>query len=762
MKTFAIEGLDCAACASELEEILKGIEGVQSVSVDFVGQKVHVACDEETLKKVKDACNHFEEVKVIEENRVCFRISGLDCAACASELEEEILKIEGVRNVSVDFVGQKVSLETENAGVVNRAKDVCNHFEDVRVVEEQAAKESEHKKEILLIVISAALFIIAIILSNVLDKKFSYIHTVLFLVSYFTVGYPVLWNTLKNISKGRVFDENFLMTIASIGAMIIGEMMEGAAVMLLYQIGELLQNVAVDSSRRSIVSLMDLKSETANLIENGEIRIVDPEVLKEGDRIQIRNGEKVPVDGKIIEGRSAFDTKSLTGEALPKELQQGEEVLAGYINQGSVVVMEATHTYENSAVKKILDLVENSASKKASPEKFITRFAKIYTPVVCIIALILGVVVPLILGLSGHDWAEVFTSYLYRALILLVISCPCALIISVPLTYFGGIGACAKRGVLIKGATYLDTVSKVKVAAFDKTGTLTEGSFSIVRVEGDKKALLYAAAAEKGSLHPIARAFDAVETSFQAEDIDEIAGKGISCTIDDKNILVGNAKLLAEKGVKFEKRDSIATVIYVAEDHKLIGSIEIDDSIKEETKSALASMRSLGVNTQVMLTGDSTVRAKDIGEKLNLDFVYGDLMPDQKLEEAEELKKIGTLLYVGDGINDAPVMMCADCAVSMGKLGSDAAIEASDIVLISDQLSEVPNAIRLAKKTRKIVYENIIFSIAMKVIFMILGFFDIIPLWLAVFADVGVMLIAVINSLRMRLKVKEFKDENRN
>ena len=761
MKTFAIEGLDCAACASELEEILKEIEGVKSVTVDFVGQKVHADCDEETLAKVKDACNHFEEVKVVEENKVCFRISGLDCAACASELEEEILKVEGVRSASVDFVGQKVSLETDNADVVKQVKEVCNHFEEVRVIEEQAIQEKGHKKEIILIAIAAVIFIVAIILSNVLDEKLSYISTILFLISYFTVGYPVLWNTVKNVSKGRIFDENFLMTIASIGAMIIGEMMEGAAVMLLYQIGEFLQDIAVDSSRKSIVSLMDLKSETANLIENGEVRVVNPEVLKEGDKIQIRNGEKVPVDGRIIEGGSAFDTKSLTGEALPKEVRQGEDVLAGYINQGSVVVMEATRTYEDSAVKKILDLVENSASKKASPEKFITRFAKIYTPVVCILALVLGVGVPLILEFLGHDWSEVFTSYLYRALILLVISCPCALIISVPLTYFGGIGACAKRGVLIKGATYLDTVSKVKVAAFDKTGTLTEGSFSIVSVDGDKKALLYAAAAEKGSLHPIARAFDAVETSFQAEEIREIAGKGIECTIDRKNILVGNAKLLSEKGVEFEAKESIATLIYVAENGSLIGSIEIDDSIKEETKSALSSMRKLGVTTQVMLTGDSTVRAKDIGEKLNLDRVYGDLMPDQKLERAEELKKMGTLLYVGDGINDAPVMMCADCAVSMGKLGSDAAIEASDIVLVSDQLSEVPNAIRLAKKTRKIVYENIIFSIAMKVIFMILGFFDIIPLWLAVFADVGVMLIAVINSLRMRLKLKEIKDENR-
>lgn len=765
--SFKIEGLDCANCALELEEEISKVEGVKEANVDFVNQKVKVTCFKKSLLKVKDVCNHFEEVKVVENNKkTSFKIEGLDCANCALELEEEISKVKGVEEANVNFVNQIVNVTYDTEETLIKIKNVCNNFEEVKVIEENKSKKvskltPENKHNLILIIIAAVIFVVAVIFDKVLTNDnnknvFTWISLALYLVSYFVVGYPILLKTIKNVSKGKIFDENFLMTIASIGAMAINERIEGVAVMLLYQIGELLQSIAVNSSRSEIVSMMNLKSETATLIQDDKQIVVDPSQLKIDDIILIKNGEKVPVDAVIIEGNTSFDTKSLTGEALPKECHENEEILSGYINVGSVIKARVNRTYENSTVSKILDLVENSTSKKANPEKFITRFSRIYTPVVCILALVIAFIVPLIIALVNGNWSwnDNFSGWFYKSLTLLVISCPCALIISIPLSYFNGLGACANKGALVKGATYLDTLSKVNIACYDKTGTLTEGTFKIKKVYGEDKVLKIASSVEKGSNHPIARAFDEIESDIKFDSIEEIAGFGLIGKIGENKYIVGNYKLLDKEEVKYKKADSISTIIYVAENHKLLGYIEIDDVVKKEVKNSLQRMRSLGVNKQIMLTGDNKKRAEYVANELSLDGVYSELLPDQKLEKAEELKKQGTLLYVGDGINDAPVMVLSDVAFSMGKLGSDAAVEASDVVLVTDNFNEIPDTIKIAKKTKKIVIENIVFSILMKVLFMILGLVGL-PLIVAVFADVGVMLICVINSIRVRLNGKK-------
>jgi Cd2+/Zn2+-exporting ATPase len=579
---------------------------------------------------------------------------------------------------------------------------------------------------------------------------FSY---VFFGLAYLTVGYPVLISTVKNISKGKIFDENFLMTAASIGAFALLQLSEAVEVMWLYQLGELLQSIAVGASRKSITSLMDLRSESANLLKDGKQIVVKPEELKIGDLILVKAGEKIPVDGVVVEGATSLDTKSLTGESALREVAAGSEVLSGCINAGGNITVKTTREYTDSAVSKILDLVENSASKKAKPEKFITKFAKYYTPIVCILAVLIAVFVPLISGLvtGNYTWTEWIT----KALNLLVISCPCALIISIPLTYFGGIGCAAKYGILVKGATYLDEAAKATIAAFDKTGTLTEGNFNIVNVIGNEQTLQIAASLEKGSSHPLARPFDEVETPFTATEIKEIAGRGLQAVIDGKQALVGNAKLLQDNDIAFKRAESLSTVIYVAWGGKYLGYIEIDDRVKADAKEALAALKAAGVQTCAMVTGDNPARADQVSAEIGeVDKVYAGLLPDEKLQTIENLKKQGKVLYVGDGINDAPVMTIADCSFSMGKIGSGAAIEASDIVVVSDNLSALPLAVRIAKKTRAIATENLIFSLVAKLALMVLSLTCGLLLSIAVLGDVGVMLLAVLNSLRMRMKMK--------
>lgn len=778
-----IEGLDCANCARELEEEIEKLEGVISVSVDFMAQKVIVDCEEQTLEKVKYACNHFEEVRVVEETpefqkteRVFgekIKIANLCCANCGRELEEELNKIEGVEAV-VDYMNMRVILNAQTPDSREKAIYTISHFEDVKIVDEREKKSvfKEHKKDIICLIAATILFIPAIVLdlTGVAWKNLAAeicVYT-LYGLAYLTVGHPVLINTVKNLSKGRIFDENFLMTIASVGAIILGiftreGFFEGVAVMLLYQLGELLQSIAVGASRSSISDLMDLKSDTATLIIGGEYRTVSPEDLNTGDRILIKAGEKVPVDCKIVKGETSLDLKSLNGEPLPKNVGVGDEILSGGINVSGVIEAEVVREYKNSAVARILELVENSTAKKSKPEKFISKFAKYYTPAVCIAALIIAFVVPTAMYLvnPAFVWGELFKEWAYNALTLLVISCPCALVISVPLSYFSGIGRCARFGILVKGSTCLDELALASVAAFDKTGTITEGSFK-VRTYTNEKTLRLAAAAEKYSSHPIAAAFAEVPTDITVEKAEEIAGMGVKCLAGGETLLCGNAKFLKEAGVDFPETKSVSTLVYVALGGTYVGVIEIDDGLKEGVKEAISALKASGVNYTEMLTGDRKARAEAIAAQAGLDGCVAELLPDGKLNRAEELKTRGKLIYVGDGINDAPVMTAADCSVSMGKVGSDAAIEASDIVLVSDNISLIPKGRKIAKGTRRIVVQNIVGSLFVKFGLMLC---DIIiasliacgvavspfPLIVSVVADVGVMLLAVLNAMRASL-----------
>lgn len=689
------------------------------------------------------------------------KIKGLDCAGCAAELERRISKTAGVSSASVSFVHQKIVLECDTQETLEKVADLVNSFEEVKIINDVGRGEpnaENHKKDWLLIALSATLFFVAVLLEKLaLGLGAEVARYLLYATAYVTVGYPVLLATVKNVIKGKIFDENFLMTVASIGAVCIGEMGEGVMVMLLYQIGETLQSLAVHSSRRSVSALMDLKSEWANVLTASEFKKVKPEEIKIGDILLVKAGEKVPVDGELLTQTASLDTKSLTGEAELKKAQKGDELLSGSINAGGVFEMRATRIYTDSAVSRILALVENASSGKAAPEKFITKFARIYTPTVCLLALALATLAPLFSGLIVDHafYFKDFERWLLSALTFLVISCPCALIISVPLTYFSGIGACAKRGVLVKGATYLDVLAKANVFAFDKTGTLTEGDFTVCGIEPvvgttEEELLAVAAALESGSSHPIAKAFEKVETPYKATEIQELAGCGLVGKIQGKTVLVGSAELLQSHGVSCPTKDSAYTLVYVAQKGEYKGLIEIGDRVRPQANSAIQALKNLGIKRTVMLTGDQTQRAEKIANTVGMYELNAGLLPDQKLKKAEELKENGTLVYVGDGVNDAPVMTVADCAVSMGKLGSAAAVEASDLVLVSDDLTALPRAVKIARKTRKIVIQNITFSIAMKTAFMVLGAFGVLPLSLAVFADVGVMLLAVCNSFRVK------------
>ena len=770
MNSFKITGLDCANCARELEEEILKLDGVKEATVDFMAQKVYALCDGATLGKVKEVCNNFEEVKVVEEPAASqvfagekLNIAGLCCANCARELEEDLNRIEGVSAV-VDFVNLRVLLNVADPSAREKAVYTITHFEDVKIVNEKPERKSvvkERLKDIILIAVATALFIPALVLDLTGTAKSGLpaeiITYVLYGLSYLTVGHPVLINTVKNIAKGKIFDENFLMAIASIGAILLGifagdGFVEGVAVMLLYQLGELLQGIAVGSSRNSISSLMDLKSDTATRVEGGVQRTVSPEELRAGDTIIIKAGEKVPVDCRVISGESALDMKSLNGESLPRDIKAGDEMLSGSINLSGVLEAEVIREYENSAVAKILELVENSTAKKSKPEKFITKFAKYYTPAVCAIAAIVAGIVPTVICAVNASFIwDTYREWIYTALSFLVISCPCALVISVPLSYFGGIGRCAKFGILVTGSTCLDALALSAVAAFDKTGTLTEGAFEVVN-STDEKTLQLAAAAEKFSSHPVSVAFKNVSTEYEVQNAEEVAGKGVKCLLNGETLLVGNGKLLKEHGVDFEEKQSVSTVVYVALAGKFVGFAEIDDKIKDGAREALAELKKSGVAHTEMLTGDREERAKIIAEELALDGFKAGLLPDEKLNRAVELKAEGKLIYVGDGINDAPVMTAADCAVSMGKVGSDAAIEASDIVLVSDNLRLLPKGRRIAKGTRRLVIENIAGSLIVKVAIMALSVaLPAFPLLAAIAADVGVMLIAVLNALRTNL-----------
>ena len=607
------------------------------------------------------------------------------------------------------------------------------------------------KKRTIKIIIAAILFLFSMFIK--FDNGL--INKIIFVCSYLIVGIDILKKAIRNILKGKVFDENFLMAIATIGAFAIGEFPEAVAVMLFYQVGELFQSFAVDKSRKSISSLMDIRTDYANLIKDDDVEKVDPDEVKIGDIILIKPGEKVPLDGIVVEGESLIDTKALTGEAVPRKVEIKSEILSGSINQNGLLKVKVTKEFEESTVSKILELVENASTKKSKSENFITKFAKYYTPIVVIIAVFLALLPPIIMG----DFST-FSNWLYRALAFLVVSCPCALVISIPLSFFGGIGGASKIGILIKGGNYLEALSKAETIVFDKTGTLTEGIFDVQKINpnniSEDELLKYAAYSEAYSNHPIAesikKAYGKDIDKTLVSNVNEISGYGIECDFVGSKVLSGNSKLMEKYKIDYEKNDDLGTIVYVAVDEKYVGNITISDKIKEDSEYVIRLLNKSGIKT-TMLTGDKKKIGEHVANKIGIDNVYTELLPHEKVEKVEELinekSSNGKLVFVGDGINDAPVLAISDIGIAMGAVGSDAAIEAADIVLMTDEPSKIASAIKLSKKTMRIVKENIIFAIFVKVAVLILSALGLATMWAAVFADVGVSIIAIINALRV-------------
>lgn len=607
------------------------------------------------------------------------------------------------------------------------------------------------KKRARKIIIALVLFAIALLI----PFSYEWINNVIFIASYLIVGLEIVLKAIRNITRGKVFDENFLMAIATIGAFAVGEFPEAATVMILYQIGELFQSYAVDKSRKSISSLMDIRPDYANVKRENEVLKVSPEEVKIGELIVVKPGEKIPLDGVIEEGKSMLDTSSLTGESMPQDVNIGDNVLSGCINKSGLLTIKVTKEFGASTVSKILDLVENASSKKSKSENFITKFAKYYTPAVVIIAVILAVVPPIIIK------DAIFTDWIYRALTFLVVSCPCALVISIPLGFFGGIGGASKKGILVKGSNYLEALAQTEIVVFDKTGTLTEGIFEVQKIETvdiKKEELLELATyAENHSNHPISLSVkNAYKNKIDMKKItetEEIAGLGVKAIIDGKQVLVGNDKLMEQVKINYEKSTDIGTILYVAIDNKFAGYIVIADKIKNDSKKTIEILKGNNIKKTVMLTGDKKQVGEHVADILGLDEVYTELLPDGKVKKVEELLKQksekGKLVFVGDGINDAPVLALADIGIAMGGLGSDDAIEAADVVIMTDEPSKIGNAIQISKKTMRIVRENIIFSLVVKIAVLILSACGLSTMWEAVFADVGVSIIAILNSLRV-------------
>mgnify|MGYP004662163737 FL=1 len=609
------------------------------------------------------------------------------------------------------------------------------------------------KEKLYRIICSSILLIIAVILKN--DNNI--ISIIVFSISYLVIGYDILLKAIKNIKRGKVFDENFLMAVATIGAICINEFAEAVTVMLFYQIGELFQDYAVNKSRKSIIELMDIRPDYANVIREDKHIKVNPSLVKVGEIILVKPGEKIPLDGIVVEGTSMLNTLALTGESVPRRVNVNDEVLSGCINNDGILKIKVTKNFNNSTVSKILDLVENASSRKSNSENFITKFAKYYTPTVVIIAVILAIFPPLILNQSFSIW-------IYRALSFLVVSCPCALVVSIPLSFFGGLGASSQIGVLVKGSNYLEALSNVNVIVCDKTGTLTEGVFEVQEISpvdiSKEELLMYATYAESFSNHPISlslkNSYDKKINTKKITDTKEISGKGVYAKIEGKDILVGNEKLMNEYKIKFKKSNFVGTIIYVAIDNKYAGYIGISDKIKDDSYKAIKLFKDNDVNKIIMLTGDKDEISKNVYNELKLDGYYSELLPQDKVKIVEDLIKEKSnedkLLFIGDGINDAPVLALSDIGVAMGGLGSDAAIEAADVVIMTDEPSKIASVINISKKTMKIVRENIIFAISVKIIVLILSMLGIATMWSAVFADVGVSVLAILNALRILKK----------
>lgn len=816
-----LKGLSCANCANKIESKVSNINGIKEATVNFATStliaEVFVNYNkEEIINQIKDIVKSIEKDVIVEEvkgnikrpartisrcedgcctinnhsdnytndktvnksNRILLK--GLTCANCANKIEAKVKKLDSIKYANINFATTTLLVELNKGYQIEEVFKEINKIvkslePDVEVELQETSKrgksnrtilsdasssnevvcEKEKKttmsyiKENISLVIGTVGFVLAVML-----ESYPLIAFIFFAVTYLIIGKNVLITAAKNILRGEVFDENFLMAIATLGAFAIGEYPEAVAVMLFFEIGEAFQKYAVERSRKSISSLMNIRADYATVLENGNEIRVDPEDVEIDEIIIIKPGERVPLDGIVVDGTSFIDTSALTGESVPREITVDTEILAGAINNTGVLKVRVTKEYGESTVARILELVENASNKKALTEKFITKFSKIYTPVVCLIALLVAVVPPLIMK------DQTFSVWIYRALSLLVVSCPCALVVSVPLGIFAGIGGASKKGVLVKGGNYLEALKDVETVVFDKTGTLTKGVFKVTEINTnniDKDELLKLAAyGESNSNHPIAlsivKAYGKEINKESLINYEEISGHGIKVNIEGNEVLLGNYKLMNKFNIKFNEVDTIGTIVHVAINGEYKGNIVISDEIKETSKEAIETLKSIGIKNTVMLTGDNKVVADKVGKIIGLDQVYSELLPADKVEQVEKLMNIksskGKLVFVGDGINDAPVLARADIGIAMGGIGSDAAIEAADVVLMKDDPKSIVDAIKAARKTNKILWQNIIFALAVKTIVMILVAFGIGTMWEAVFADVGVTILAVINSIR--------------
>ena len=816
-----LKGLSCANCANKIESKVSNINGIKEATVNFATStliaEVFVNYNkEEIINQIKDIVKSIEKDVIVEEvkgiikrpartisrcedgcctinnhsdnytndktvnksNRILLK--GLTCANCANKIEAKVKKLDSIKYANINFATTTLLVELNKGYQIEEVFKEINKIvkslePDVEVELQETSKrgksnrtilsdasssnevvcEKEKKttmsyiKENISLVIGTVGFVLAVML-----ESYPLIAFIFFAATYLIIGKNVLITAAKNILRGEVFDENFLMAIATLGAFAIGEYPEAVAVMLFFEIGEAFQKYAVGRSRKSISSLMNIRADYATVLENGNEIRVDPEDVEIDEIIIIKPGERVPLDGIVVDGTSFIDTSALTGESVPREITVDTEILAGAINNTGVLKVRVTKEYGESTVARILELVENASNKKALTEKFITKFSKIYTPVVCLIALLVAVVPPLIMK------DQTFSVWIYRALSLLVVSCPCALVVSVPLGIFAGIGGASKKGVLVKGGNYLEALKDVETVVFDKTGTLTKGVFKVTEINTnniDKDELLKLAAyGESNSNHPIAlsivKAYGKEINKESLINYEEISGHGIKVNIEGNEVLLGNYKLMNKFNIKFNEVDTIGTIVHVAINGEYKGNIVISDEIKETSKEAIETLKSIGIKNTVMLTGDNKVVADKVGKIIGLDQVYSELLPADKVEQVEKLMNIksskGKLVFVGDGINDAPVLARADIGIAMGGIGSDAAIEAADVVLMKDDPKSIVDAIKAARKTNKILWQNIIFALAVKTIVMILVAFGIGTMWEAVFADVGVTILAVINSIR--------------
>lgn len=699
-------------------------------------------------------------------------LNDLNCSNCAAKIEKAMNEIDGV-NASLNFLTKTLTIEhnnSNNSDIIMQAEKIIHSYEPgVKVsafqgelFSKKSGVNSFNIKDFfnlkhIFAVIGTVIYIMALILP--LPET---IETIMYLTGYLLLGGEILFNAARNVFKGQIFNENFLMSIATIGAMAIGEYTEGVAVMLFYQIGEFLQDVSVERSRKSISDLVDIRPEYANLVSGSSIITVSPDKVNIGDIIAVKPGERIPLDGIIIDGNSSLDMSSLTGESIPKTVHVEDEVYSGSVNMEGLLKIKVTKPFHESTAAKILDLVQNSAAKKATAEKFITRFAKWYTPAVVIIAVCMALLPPLIVSLVGKgSFGVLFSDWFYRALIFLVVSCPCALVISIPLGFFGGIGLASKNGILVKGGNYLEVLASLDTVVFDKTGTLTKGEFEVTQVlttnNLNKEELLQiASAVERYSNHPIAKAIVAAcpinEVDFTIDEHREIPGFGIAAKYNGKEIVIGNKSLMDNEQILVSTPETTGSVVYVAIGKKFQGLIIVADTEKADSAKTITQLKKMGIKT-AMLTGDLKVNAEKMAEKIGIDEVYSELLPQHKVEILENLAarkhKKRKIAYVGDGMNDAPVLARADVGIAMGGLGTDAAIEAADIVIMNDEPAKLLTAINIAKETKKVVYQNIIIAFAVKIIVLVLGAGGVATMWEAVFADVGVALIAVINAMRL-------------